>query len=75
VVYLQLAVSPASQKIDNTWFEGEFLSSLWNHSYTGGPRTNNHVEGYHHNNWINEQQPDIYSLINVYKKVNGLNGC
>jgi hypothetical protein len=75
------SVVPASQKIEewfdyfvNTWFEGEFPPSMWNHSNTVGPRTNNHVEGYHHkiNNWINKQHPDIYSLINVNKKMDSL---
>ncbi len=69
----------ASQKIEewfdyfvNTWFDGEFQTSVWNHSNTVGPRTNNHIKGYHHkiNNWINH--PDFHSLINVYKKVDSL---
>ncbi len=46
---------PASQQIEewsdyfvNTKFEGEVPPSMLNHSNTVGPRTNNHVEGYHH---------------------------
>jgi hypothetical protein len=30
----------------NTYFEGNFSISMWNHYKTVGPRTNNNVEGY-----------------------------
>ncbi|CAF1104867.1 unnamed protein product [Brachionus calyciflorus] len=43
--------------------------NLWNHFYTEGPRTNNHVEGYNHkiNNYINHTHPHIYSAIYTLK--------
>ncbi|CAF1004023.1 unnamed protein product, partial [Brachionus calyciflorus] len=38
----------------DTWFEGGFDTEIWNHAKTIGPRTNNHVEGFHNrlNKWI-----------------------
>ena len=55
-----------------TWYGNDdvrFSISLWNHYYTEGPRTNNHVEGYNHkiNNYINHVHPHIYSAINTLK--------
>ena len=36
-----------------------------------GPRTNNHVEGFHHklNSWINKPPPDTYELIDIFKLI------
>ncbi|CAF0799060.1 unnamed protein product [Brachionus calyciflorus] len=56
---------------EDTWFEGNFESKLWNHAYTIGPRTNNHVEGFHNklNKWIVKPHPNIYQLISVFQKI------
>ncbi|CAF1120586.1 unnamed protein product [Brachionus calyciflorus] len=56
----------------DTWYgneRGKFSYSLWNHFYTEGPRTNNHVEGYNHkiNNYIDYTHQHIYSPINTLK--------
>ena len=55
----------------DTWFEGPLSVGFWNVSNTIGPRTNNHVEGFHHklNNWINRSHPDVYQLINIFKLI------
>ena len=52
----------------NTWFEGRFPVHLWNHSTTVGPRTNNHVEGFHNklNTWAGRRKPDVMSVIGVF---------
>ena len=44
---------------------------LWNHAHTIGPRTNNHVEGFHNrlNKWIKKPHPDTYQLISVFQKI------
>ena len=55
----------------DTWFEGDFNLVLWNHAHTIGPRTNNHVEGFHNrlNKWIKKPHPDTYQLISVFQKI------
>jgi hypothetical protein len=52
-----------------TWLNGNFPIDLWNHSSTTGPRTNNHVEGFHNkfNKYIKSPHPHLYKLINVFK--------
>ncbi|CAF1105322.1 unnamed protein product [Brachionus calyciflorus] len=56
----------------DTWYGNskvKYSFNLWNHYYTEGTRTNNHVEGYNHkiNNYINYAHPHIYSSINTLK--------
>ncbi|CAF1133229.1 unnamed protein product, partial [Brachionus calyciflorus] len=55
----------------DTWFEGPFSVEFWNVSNTIGPRTNNHVEGFHNklNSWLNKAHPDVYQLINIFKLI------
>ncbi|CAF0726925.1 unnamed protein product [Brachionus calyciflorus] len=55
----------------DTWFEGCFDVAMWNHANTIGPRTNNHVEGFHNklNKWIQKPHPDTYQLISVFQKI------
>jgi hypothetical protein len=33
--------------VTETWIEGRFSQPTWNHYQTEGPRTNNHLEGWH----------------------------
>jgi hypothetical protein len=42
---------------------------LWNHAKTDGPRTNNHLEGFHNklNRRIKKAHPSIYDLIDTFK--------
>ncbi|CAF1018080.1 unnamed protein product [Brachionus calyciflorus] len=54
----------------DTWYQKpKFSYELWNHYYTEGPRTNNHVEGYNLkiNKYIDYSHPHIYSAINTLK--------
>ncbi|CAF0940153.1 unnamed protein product, partial [Brachionus calyciflorus] len=53
----------------STWFEGSIEYEMWNHCFTEGPRTNNHLEGYHAkiNRWLDKNHPDIYKLITFFK--------
>ena len=32
---------------DDTWIDGQFRPRMWNYYNHGGPRTNNHLEGWH----------------------------
>jgi hypothetical protein len=51
------------------WFT-TYPISVWNHYETVGPRTNNHVEGFHSKlNKISGKRPNIYRSINVFKEI------
>ncbi|VDI61105.1 Hypothetical predicted protein [Mytilus galloprovincialis] len=43
---------------------------LWNHYDTVGPRTNNHLEGWHHKlkNHVEHPHPNIFNLVKLLKK-------
>jgi hypothetical protein len=43
----------------------------WNHFDNVGPRTNNHVEGFHYKlgEYIDNSHPNIYSLIETFKNI------
>lgn len=53
----------------NTWINGGFEPTLWNHHNTNTPRTNNHVGGHNNaiNNYIAQNKPNIYQAINHLK--------
>ncbi|CAF0823071.1 unnamed protein product [Brachionus calyciflorus] len=55
----------------NQWFEGTIEYEKWNHSTTIGPRTNNHLEGFHAkvNRWLDKNHPKVYTLIKLFKKL------
>ncbi|CAF1122404.1 unnamed protein product [Brachionus calyciflorus] len=50
-----------------TWIHGE----IWNHFYNNGPRTNNHVEGFHRKIDIEliSDHPNLYVFIEYLKKL------
>ena len=50
------------------WFEGSIDYEMWNHATTDGPRTNNHVEGFHFkiNSWIDKNHPSVYNLVKFF---------
>ncbi len=51
------------------WFT-TYPISVWNHYETVGPRTNNHVEGFHSKlNKISGRRPNIYRSINFFKEI------
>ena len=49
--------------------------SAWNHYETTGPRTTNHVEGWHHkvNNLVKSPHPNIYKLLTIIKNMQAKN--
>ncbi len=52
------------------WFQ-RFEILLWNHYDTVGPRTNNHVEGFHSklNKVCQEAHPNIWKSIGIIKDI------
>jgi hypothetical protein len=52
------------------WFQ-KFEIALWNHYDTVGPRTNNHVEGFHSklNRLCQEAHPNIFKSIGIVKDI------
>lgn len=57
-----------------TWMIGQYPLSYWNHSKTVGPRTNNHIEGFHSkfNRIIGHSKPNIFKLISLFKRFESL---
>ena len=49
---------------------GSKSSTIWNHFDTDGPRTTNHLEGWHHKlkNHVAHPHPNIFYLINLLKE-------
>jgi hypothetical protein len=50
------------------WVESH--QHIWNHFDTDGPRTTNHLEGWHHKlkNHVAHPHPNIFYLINLLKE-------
>ena len=48
----------------------QFKRHQWNYFNFGGPRTNNHVEGWYSrlNKVVGKPHPNIYEIINVFKR-------
>ena len=55
---------------DHTWLNGQFPCRSWNYFDHPGPRTNNHVEGWHSrmNKVVGKPHPNIYELVDVIKR-------
>ena len=47
----------------------------WNHYSTVGPRTTNHIEGWHHklNNQLHKAHPNLYIIIELLQKTQASN--
>ncbi|XP_071145035.1 uncharacterized protein [Mytilus edulis] len=58
-----------------TWLEGRYPQPTWNHHQTEGPRTNNHLEGWHNKlkKRVKIAHPNIFEIINVLKKEQAAN--
>ena len=58
----------------NTWVSGSYQVRQWNYYKVDGPRTNNHVEGWHFRlkRVIGKAHPNIYELVEVFKKEESL---
>ena len=61
---------------EQTWFgeHARFKKSTWNHSNTIGPRTNNHIEGFHSalNRSIGFSKPSFFKLIEKFRELEAL---
>ena len=55
---------------DSTWVNGQFQFQQWNYFDFDGPRTHNHVEGWHSRlkKVVGKPHPNIFELIEVIKK-------
>lgn len=58
-----------------TWMEGQFPPSVWNHHGNDGPRTTNHLEGWHSklNRAVMKAHPNLFEIINILKKEQAAN--
>ncbi|XP_021339484.1 uncharacterized protein LOC110440643, partial [Mizuhopecten yessoensis] len=56
--------------VTGTWVEGQQLD-LWNHYDNTGPRTTNHVEGWHSkvNRMCKHAHPNIYAIVKLLQKL------
>ena len=54
----------------DTWLLGNFQPSVWNVFETTGPRTNNHLEGWHNRLKIivGKPHPNVYEIVEVFQK-------
>ena len=54
---------------EDTWLTGDFPTTSWNHHDTEGPRTNNHLEGWHRriNGIAGKKHPNIYELVELFQ--------
>ncbi|CAF1083575.1 unnamed protein product [Brachionus calyciflorus] len=54
-----------------TWMHGDFEINLWNQFHNNGPRTNNHLEGFHRKIDIDliASHPNLYYFIDYIKKI------
>ena len=54
----------------NTWVSGSYQVRQWNYYKVDGPRTNNHIEGWHSRlkRVIGKAHPNIYELVEVVKE-------
>lgn len=53
--------------VTETWIEGPFDQVMWNHFRTSGPRTTNHLEGWHNklNRLIQKAHPNVFQFLSV----------
>ena len=54
----------------DTWLNGSFPIASWNHYATEGPRTNNHVEGWHKklNVAAGRTHPNVFEVVEVFQQ-------
>ena len=55
---------------DCTWINGQYRISQWNYYDYHGPRTNNHVEGWHSRlkKIVGKSHPNIFEIVDVMRK-------
>ncbi|XP_060062830.1 uncharacterized protein LOC132543355 [Ylistrum balloti] len=57
--------------VTETWIEGRHPQPTWNHFLTEGPRTNNHLEGWHNKlkKRVKTAHPNIYKIIEEFQRL------
>lgn len=68
-VELPVDVSPFTDYVTEQWIEGD--RQQWNHFETVGPRTTNHLEGWHSKvkRAVQHAHPNIFTVIELFQKV------
>jgi hypothetical protein len=67
-------VTKFADYVTETWVEGQSFST-WNHFDTEGPRTTNHVEGWHGkvNKICRHAHPNIYAMLTLLQSMQATN--
>lgn len=62
-------VSAFSEYFKTTWLNGVYEIAEWNTYNEEGPRTNNHIEGWHNkvNRIIGKAHPNVFELVELFK--------
>ena len=56
--------------IDQTWMNGNFRPRMWNYYAHTGPRTNNHLEGWHNRmkRISRKAHPNLYEILELFQR-------
>ena len=56
--------------IDQTWINGRFRPRMWNYFAHSGPRTNNHLEGWHNRmkRISRKAHPNLYEILELFQR-------
>ena len=55
---------------DETWINGQFRPRMWNYYAHSGPRTNNHLEGWHNRmkRIARKAHPNLYEVLELFQR-------
>ena len=55
---------------DETWMNGQFRPRMWNYYAHSGPRTNNHLEGWHNRmkRIARKAHPNLYEVLELFQR-------
>ena len=61
--------------VTSQWVEGDLPQTAWNHHQTAGPRTNNHLEGWHGRlkKVISKAHPNVFEMLAFLRNEQKLN--
>ncbi|XP_046578263.1 uncharacterized protein LOC124285967 [Haliotis rubra] len=61
--------------VTTQWVEGHIPQTAWNHYQNTGPRTNNHLEGWHGRlkKIISKAHPNVFEMLSFLRKEQKLN--
>ena len=59
-----------SDYFDQNWMNGQFKPCMWNYFAHSGPRTNNHLEGWHNRlkRIARKGHPNFYEVLELFQK-------